>query len=136
MAGGLLVQSLFSIGAAEDDRFEVYGSAGKLTVDRHESLAVELSGPSRGRRLAATRRELGALARGAYAMRKLRRPQAEPSYALALARFAAAARANRPTAPDFLDGLRSLAVIEAAEESARSGRAAAPSLVGADLAHS
>ena len=132
LGGGLLVQSLFSVGAAEDDRLEVYGSAGKLTVDRHESLALELSGAARGRRLAATRRELGALAGGTYALGKLRRPQVEPSYAIALARFAAAARANRPATPDLVDGLRSLAVIEAAEESARTRRAVAPSVVGAD----
>jgi myo-inositol 2-dehydrogenase / D-chiro-inositol 1-dehydrogenase len=37
LSDGLLVQSLFSFRAVEEDRFEVYGETGKLTVDRYLS---------------------------------------------------------------------------------------------------
>ena len=47
----------------------------------------------------------------------------ERSFEAALARFVAAARTGRPGEPNLADGLRSLAVVLAAEESARTGRA-------------
>ncbi len=44
LAGGAWVQSLFSLGGVEEDRFEIYGQAGKLTIDRYRSLDVEFLG--------------------------------------------------------------------------------------------
>lgn len=94
---GLLVQSFFSWSAVEEDRLEVYGTAGKRTVNRYA----------------------GSLA---YRVRKRFVPGRELSYRAAWRAFVAAARARQPVAPDLADGDRALAVILAAEESARTGR--------------
>jgi len=37
LADGAVVESLFSSSTSDDDRFEVYGSSGRLAVDRHGS---------------------------------------------------------------------------------------------------
>jgi predicted dehydrogenase len=50
-------------------------------------------------------------------------PNREPSYRIALAHFVDAVRDKRPVHPDLWDAYRCLAVIEAAEESARSKQA-------------
>jgi predicted dehydrogenase len=137
LADGLLVQSFFSMSAVDEDRFEVYGTAGKLVVDRHLSLDVEILDPTLDfARLKRIRRGVGSLIRSPYLLDKIRAPAYEPSYRAALAHFVVAARANQPALPDFRDGYRSLAVVEAAEESARIGQAVAlPDLVTSDLAH-
>jgi predicted dehydrogenase len=123
LAGGLLVQSFFSLCAVEEDRFEVYGRAGKLTVDRYWSLDVEISESiRRAARLKRWVRSVQSVARLPYLIRKMREPCGEPSYRTALRRFVAAARSGSPASPDLLDGCRSLAVIEAAEQSAAHGR--------------
>jgi predicted dehydrogenase len=52
---GVVAQAFFAFGAVEEDRIEVYGDGGKLTIDRHHSLTVERRparvGSSRGQRL-------------------------------------------------------------------------------------
>ncbi|HEX8161602.1 MAG TPA: Gfo/Idh/MocA family oxidoreductase [Pyrinomonadaceae bacterium] len=127
LGGGLIVQSFFSTGAVEEDRFEIYGDAGKLSVDRHLSTDVRVSGATaRGARAEQLRRALGSLRHGAYLLEKLRAPAREPSFTAALGAFVAAARAgDRGARPDVEDGYRSLAVVAAAEESARTRRAVA-----------
>jgi myo-inositol 2-dehydrogenase/D-chiro-inositol 1-dehydrogenase len=127
LGDGTLVQSLFSLAAVEDDRFEFYGEHGRLVVDRLASLTVRVDPPLRGPAdhvRALARAAQGALNVG-YALRKRRSPLHEPSFAVALAHFVAAARAgtlDAAEAPSFDDGYAALAVIVAAEESARSGR--------------
>ena len=124
LSDGTLAQTFVSNAAVEEDRFEVYGRGGKLTVDRYLALAVELSAPTRARaRLRRVLHTARALTRAPYLLAKLRAPANEPSYPAALAHFLAAVRARHPAAPDLWDGLRSLAVIDAAETSARLGRA-------------
>lgn len=120
---GLLVQSFFSLSSVEEDRFEIYGQAGKLTVDRYLSLDVEVSDPIyKSARFKRLWQKMRSLTHSAYVLEKLGSPNHEPSYKTALARFVAAVRTNRSAAPDFWDGCRNLAVIEAAEESAKIGR--------------
>ncbi|MCS6859689.1 MAG: Gfo/Idh/MocA family oxidoreductase, partial [Abditibacteriales bacterium] len=43
---GLPVQSFFSMNAVDEDRFEIYGTAGKLAVNRYRSLDVEFTDPA------------------------------------------------------------------------------------------
>jgi predicted dehydrogenase len=62
------------------------------------------------------------LARSPYVLEKMRAPLQEPSYRAALSGFVSAAQTHTHPAPDLLDGYRSLAVVLAAEESARTGR--------------
>ncbi|HYE13306.1 MAG TPA: Gfo/Idh/MocA family oxidoreductase [Pyrinomonadaceae bacterium] len=120
--GGLTVQSFFSSCAPAEDRFEVFGTAGRLSVDRHLSL-ISLEGagdaaPTRARKAAALAHSL---ARSPHGFSKTLRPAAEPSYREALACFVRAAREGGQARPDFADGFHSLASVLAAEESAAAG---------------
>ena len=120
--GGLLVQSFFSFSAVEEDRVEIYGQEGKLTVDRSLSLNVEISPTTlryaRARQLVRTLRAALGIP---HAVDKILSPGREPSYRAALAHFAAAVRFGRRASPDFCDGYRSVAVAEAAERCATTG---------------
>ncbi len=127
LADGLTIESFFSLCSVEEDRFEVYGRSGKLSVDRYHSWNVEYTAPHRrGDRWRRLRQGLSVAFTCGHALRKLRSPGYEPSYRAALTHFVEAVRTNRPPSPDLLDGYRSLALIEAAEESARTGRAVCP----------
>ena len=123
LADGLQVQSYFSLCAVDEDRFEIYGQAGKLTVDRYRSLDVEVTDAggtaSRLRRVTQVLRSLKSVP---YIFKKLRSPWHEPSYRESLSRFVSAVRGHEKASPDLLDGYRSLEVICAAEESARTGQ--------------
>ncbi len=123
LADGLRVQSYFSLDAVDEDRFEIYGQAGKLTVDRYRSSDVEIvdvGGTSS--RLRRMTRRLRSLKSVPYLFKKLRSPWHEPSYREALSRFVSTVRGHDKASPDLLDGYRSLEVICAAEESAQAGR--------------
>jgi len=123
---GMIVQSFFSLGAVEEDSFEIYGEMGKLSVDRYSSLVARITPTTLSRmRLRQLQHGLRSMARSRYLLEKIRAPLQEPSYAKALSSFIAAAlaadTATHP-APDLFDGYQSLAITEAAEESARTGR--------------
>lgn len=138
--GGVGAQSLFARGTVDEDSFELFGAAGKLSLDRQRSIAVRLAeaAPELSHRGAARRGARGvagaarAVGASPHARTKIRAPAAEPSFRAALEHFVAAARSGEPGKPDLVDGLRSLAVIEAAARSAREGRVAIPAAV--DLA--
>ena len=98
LAGGLMVQSFFSQNAGDQDEFELYREGGKVTMERYRSW--------RG---------------GRYLVRKLLSPDREPSYRAAWAHFVEAVESGREASPNLEDGYRSLEVIAAAEESARTG---------------
>jgi predicted dehydrogenase len=124
LADGVRIQSFFSLCALNEDRFEIYGQERKLTVDRYRSLDVEIddTGGTSSRLRRITRR-LRSLRSIPYLLKKLRSPWHEPSYREALSRFFSAVRGGEGASPDLFDGYRSLQVICAAEESARTGRA-------------
>jgi predicted dehydrogenase len=131
LEGGAIVQSFFSTCATEEDRIEIYGSAGKLTLDRYLSLAPRVTATTmRGARLSQLRHGLKTLRRAPYLFEKLRAPLREPSFTRALSAFVAASLAGvvGDALPNFDDGLRSLALVEAAEESARTRRTVAVEL--------
>ena len=123
LADGLPVQSFFSLNSIDDDRFEVYGRAGKLSLDRFNSWKIartDLRTQSILRRYFG--RAISSLPYARFAVAKLRAPHCEPSFATALGEFVAAAQTGRQIQPDFEDAFRSLATVVAAEESARTGR--------------
>jgi hypothetical protein len=62
---------------------------------------------------------LAALPQTRFAVGKLRAPGVEPSFRAALEQFVRAARTGHQIQPDLQDGLRSLEVVIASEESAR-----------------
>jgi predicted dehydrogenase len=121
--GGALVQSFFSLDSVEEDRLEVYGRRGKLSVDRYTATGVRCDDATRRvARLEPLGRGRRALTSARHLIRKLRAPGHEPSYHAALAHFVAAARSGQPASPDLDDGYRSLAIIAAAEHSAATGQ--------------
>ena len=117
LANGVHVQTLVTYGTAEEDRFEVYGSDGKLVIDRYNSLVVEqvplraTGGIAASIRRAA--REVRALP---YGLVKGRAPGQEPSFAASLHAFISAIRDGRDGSPTLEDGLASLRVIDAARQ--------------------
>ena len=120
---GLLIQSFFSFSAIDEDRFEIYGQAGKLMVDRYRSLDVEFTEPGTEFSLRSRiARRLQSFANIQYPFKKLFAPWNEPSYREALSRFVMAVRGEGAATPDLLDGYRSLEVICAAERSAQTGQ--------------
>jgi len=124
--GGPGVQCLFAFGGAGRERFEIEGEKARMIVDRsrYQGVVIEVAGAGSAR-LRRVGRAAGALRHVPWILEKRRAPGRDPSHVEALARFVAAARAGDPCAPDLEDGRRSLAVLDAAERSARSGRAEA-----------
>ena len=124
LAAGPLVTVFASLAAVEEDRIEVYGSRGKLVLDRYRSSRLRFLPSVRDFRAMGRVRAAGAaLASLPRALRDALWPPRERSFARALAAFAGAARGHGPAGPDLEDGLRSLAVVAAAERAARSGQA-------------
>lgn len=126
--GNVVAQCLFAFGAVDEDRIEVYGDRGKLTVDRFHSIDVEYRpsnvGSSRAARVGLGRR--GPSWRSVFTSpvlaHRLRAPTAEPSFRESLASFVAAAAAGHQASPDLADGLTALDIIDAAARSATEGR--------------
>lgn len=123
LSRGTLVQSLFSHCAADEDRFEIYCERGKIDVERGTGLAAVVTrGRRETRRVDRLRRALSSTRNARYGLEKFRAFGHEPSWALAFRHFLAAVREGGPVSPDLEDGWRSLEVVLAAEEAARSGR--------------
>ncbi|WP_420455811.1 Gfo/Idh/MocA family protein [Rubrivirga sp.] len=123
MASGVPVQTFCSLSAVEDDRVEVIGERGVLRVSRYASLAVERVGADAGGAVPSVAGHVARSVRAApYLFEKRKAPWGEPSYRLALGRFVEAARSGEAVAPDPTDGARCLAVLLAADASAREGR--------------
>jgi predicted dehydrogenase len=128
LVGGVVVQAFFAFGAVEEDRIEVYGDAGKLTIDRHHSLTVE----RRPTRVGASRRQRLGLGYRGPRLRdlldspvlslRLRAPTAEPSFRASLAHFIGAVGGATDATPDLSEGLRALEVVAAATDAAAEGR--------------
>jgi predicted dehydrogenase len=126
--GGVVAQTFFAFGAVEEDRIEIYGDNGKLTIDRHHSLTVERRpsrvGSSRGQRLGLGYRgpRLRDLLASPVLPLRLRAPTAEPSFRASLAHFVGAVNRSNDATPDLVDGLRALEVAAAAADAAAEGR--------------
>ena len=123
LTNGATAQTMCSLSAVEEDRIEIYGSEGKITVDRYRSLRVEETPATAGGALGgAVAHLLGEMRAAPYALEKRGAPLHDPSFPAAMNAFVRAVVDNAPATPSLGDGLRALTVIEAAELSARSGR--------------
>jgi len=123
LTSGCVGQMMCSLGTIDDDRIELHGSAGRLTIDRYRSLRVEVTPASVSGTLGvAAARFAGEMRALPYAIRKLRSPMHDPSFPSAMSAFVQAITDRTPATPSLTDGLRTIAVVEAAEQSARSGR--------------
>jgi myo-inositol 2-dehydrogenase/D-chiro-inositol 1-dehydrogenase len=123
---GSFVQLFFSWGAVEESGLEIYGTAGRVSLNRYESLCPIVTGTKAGGQLRQVWRGLTSIAGLPYFVERLRAPMNEPSFARALKHFVDAVRGEHRASPDLFDGYRSQAVIEAAEESARTRRTVMP----------
>lgn len=120
---GVTVQSFFSLSAVEDDRVEIIGEAGRLSVDRYRSLAVRKTRPKGTRsRLGQVRHGLRSLKQLPYLLKKQQAPWNEPSYQQALTHFVQAIRTGRPVNANLEAGYRALAAVAAAEEAAQTNQ--------------
>jgi predicted dehydrogenase len=120
MENGGQVQGWFSFRSALSDWFEFAGELGTLRVDRH-SPGLSLRVPRRmgygvrSERIAPTSALLD------WRMKRIVRPSAEPSYRRALAAFVGVLRGEVREVPGLDDGMRAIAVVEAAERAAAQG---------------
>lgn len=121
LASGFVVQSFFCMSSVDQDRFDVYGRAGRLWVDRYKSWNVEFADMLSASRRLHPSNVLPLLRRSRFTVEKLLAPAREPSFALALAHFIETIQRPIQSHPTFEDGFRSLATVIAAEESARTG---------------
>lgn len=121
-ASGVEVQGFFSFSAVEEAGMEVYGQAGKLTLDRYSGLQVVRRGAAAPGPFQNTLHVLGQWRAIGYLRRRARSPRREPSYGASLARFVLAVRTGTTASPSLVDGLHSLAVIAAAEIASEAGR--------------
>lgn len=127
LSSGSLVSLCTSLAAVEEDRLEINGSRGQLVLDRYRSSRLQETPERRDFRLPARLRSaLATLGRMPDTLRDAAFPPREPTFAFALGAFVAAIRGQRPATPDLDDGMASLAVVLAAERSAREGIVVAP----------
>lgn len=120
LSGGTVVESYFAFAGIEEDRIEIRGELGSLVVDRYRSLGVER--PELQRNWLGGLKRLARVGAGArHFVDKLRSQLNEPSFRIALETFVHAVRTGSRITPNLHDGLRSLGVILAAEESAHLG---------------
>lgn len=121
MASGVRVESRTSFTSVQQNRFEVMGDKGGLSVDRIQGRMTVLPMEPAWERGARIRHAVGRWRELPRAVRSLFATPRDPSYALALSAFVKAVRENSPGAPNLEDGERSLAVVLAAETAARDG---------------
>jgi len=118
---GVLMQSLLSMNSIQSHRWDVFGRDGRFGVDLRRPLHLEVQEASwEHARLKRVLSRVVALSPREIALR----PGWEPSFGRSLDAFVTSvARGDPdPVAATIEDGLASLSVVAAAEESARSGR--------------
>jgi myo-inositol 2-dehydrogenase/D-chiro-inositol 1-dehydrogenase len=121
MESGLRMDSRVSFATVGESRFEVLGDQGRIVVDRVEGrMHVDpLEAPSGA--VARLAREATRLVGAPRAARSILSRAEDPSYRGALSAFAKATRDRTRPSPDIEDGVRSLAIVLAAETAAREG---------------
>jgi myo-inositol 2-dehydrogenase / D-chiro-inositol 1-dehydrogenase len=115
--GGVDIQAYFSLRAGPVDFLEFIGDTGSLRVDRHAVLPIV----KQNRRGAYGSRSVSmvpTLPDAAFWLRRLAQPSYQPSFRHALVAFLDRIRGRWSPLPTIDDGVRSLAVVLAAEESA------------------
>ncbi len=118
LRGGTKVQSYFSFRTARTDFLEFIGEKATLRVDRHGSALTSKINRRFGYGI-RSRTAFPTARVAAWRIQRLVRPSKEPSYRRSLSAFFDAIRGEKRPLPSFADGARSLEVILAAEESAR-----------------
>ena len=118
-----IAQIFCSLSSVDEDRIDVYGTNGKLSIDRYGSLRVDVSPPgARGALGLAVNRLAGEIGAFGYGAEKRRAPMHDPSFPAAIGAFLKSIRDGSPAIPSLTDGLRAMEVIDAAERSAATGQ--------------
>jgi predicted dehydrogenase len=119
LANGATAQLFFSLCANDEDQFDIYGTAGKLAIDRCHAMDVQRHSPaSDAHRADQLRNGLTSLQRIGYGLARRRAFGHEPSWQLALEHFVNAVRGECSAEPDLYDGYESLKAVMAAEAAA------------------
>jgi len=122
LKGGLLVQSVLTMVGYSADEIEIIGDEATLFVNRRAARLTLLPPDTYD---SSKKRLMHELASMAKMPERIWRGRGEPSYLQSLRAFVEAVQTgNTAVTPDVLDGLRVQSVIEAAWESANSGRPA------------
>jgi myo-inositol 2-dehydrogenase / D-chiro-inositol 1-dehydrogenase len=117
------VQIFCSLSSVDEDRIDVYGTNGKLSVDRYGSLRVDVSpATARGALGLAVSRLAGEFGAMSYGAEKRRAPMHDPSFPASIGAFIKSIRDGSAASPSLTDGLRAMQVIDAAERSAATGQ--------------
>jgi predicted dehydrogenase len=123
LENGLRVQSFFSLHSIDEDSFEVFGTGGKMYINRYLSLDVEITDSTpKQTRLKKLLKGLMTAPKSSLLTDRVLFPGRERSYEDALFHFVKAIREKHPVSPNLIDGYKSLVVVEAAERSARTGK--------------
>jgi len=125
MKSGIGVQSYFSFRAGPADHLEFICERGTLRIDRHRAALTVLE-PRRFGYGARRGRIKPRRANAAWRLRRILKPAGDPSYVRALRAFVGEAEGGPRKAASLEDGIRSLEVVLAAEESARTARPVSP----------
>jgi len=118
--GGVEVRSVLSFRTGPADWLTLLGERGTLHVDRFRC-ALELRTTRRFGYGTRRVRLAPRLANAGWRLQRVVRPSHEPSYGRALGAFVDEVRGGPSRCARLLDGARCLAVLEAAEEAARTG---------------
>jgi predicted dehydrogenase len=121
----IAAQIVVAMGTVAEDRVEVFGEGGAISVDRYRSVAPMARGPAVPGRLQSLANSVRAVRRLPYLLSKRGSPWHEPSHEAALDRFVDGINGRPGDAPTLADGWASLRVILAAEASDATGRAVA-----------
>lgn len=119
---GASAQMLLAFGTIAEDRVEVIGDGGAIHVNRYRSLMPEVRGVDVPGRIDTVKGLWRSLAHLPYLLAKMASPWHEPSHGTALDRFVGGTQGVASDGPTLADGLASLRIVLAAEESAASGR--------------
>ena len=120
---GLRTQSFFSLCSIEENRFEIYDEAGRLSLETTLSDRWETVDPKLTRvRIKRLWNTLRSFTVNPYFFRKNFEEAFLSPYRGALINFADAIKEKGGVSPDFSDALQNIKVTEAAEESARTGK--------------
>ena len=122
LSNGVLMQTWLSMNSVQSHRWEIFGRDGRMTIDLDRPLRLEIKGASWAR---ARVKRIASRLRALAPRELLLAPGWEPSFARSLDAFVEAVGhgATDPIAATIEDGYRSLQVVLAAEEAARTGMA-------------
>ena len=121
LCSGAHAQSFFSLRSAYADFVEIFGDRATIRIDRHLGKLTMMVPRKFG--YGARRVTVSGVTDIGWRVRRLARPAEDPSYLRALEAFVQQVRGERSPLASMIDGERSLAVVLAAEEAARSGSA-------------